>query len=330
MHSARRILAAAAFVGFGMSVAHAGDQTILGDTLQVKNPSTADKRKILIKAKEKASANTIVGDPTDVGALLTILVNGGTPSSQSFFLLTGTSPTTGKPFWTGDSVKGFKYKDPKYDNGPIKGLIIKKSPSGTFQIKATGLGKVATVSVLPPNPGTNGCMLLHIYGGDDYSVQFGPLDGVITNKGPLEYKHKKPSGEGLCTTTTTTTTVPTTSTTSTTVPPCSTANFDYGITAFVSATLRNWPGGSALFGTATCNVTVSAPSANISNLAGDTWAVTSSNGFSSCGLAPQVPSCNTVGASASVLGNGRPYCSNSSDVFASGPSTAHVFISCLP
>jgi hypothetical protein len=28
------------------------------------------------------------------------------------------------------------------------------------------------------------------------------------------------------------------------------------------------------------------------------------------------------------LANGRPVCSNSSDVFASGPSTAHVSIGC--
>jgi hypothetical protein len=342
MQPARRILAAAALVGFGMSVAYAVDQTILGDSLQVKNPSTADKRKVLGKAKEKASTNTLVGDPTIGGATLTIRANGGAPNSQSFNLPTGTSPTTGKPFWSGDSVKGFKYKDPKYDNGPIKGLIIKKSGSGTFQIKATGLGKVQALSLLPPNPGTDGCMLLQIGGGDSYSVQYGPLDGIISNKGTLEYKHKKPSGEGTCITTTTssssttssstssTTSTSTTSTSSTTVPPCSPANFDFGITAFVSATLRNWPGGSQFFGTATCNVTVAAPSGNISNLSGDTWAVTSSNGFSSCGLAPQFPTCNSVGATSNVLGNGRPYCSNSSDVFASGPSTAHVFISCVP
>ena len=330
MHFARRILAAAALVGFGMSVVHAADQTILGDTLQVKNPSSLDKRKVVAKAKEKASSNTLVGNPTVGGATLTVRANGVAPTSQTFNLPQGLSPSTGKLFWSGDPVKGFKYKDPKYDNGPIKGLIIKKSGSGTFQIKATGLGKVAPVSVLPPNPGTDGCVLLQIAGGDSYSVQFGSLDGVITNKGALEYKHKKPSGEGTCITTTTSTTAAPTTTTSTTVPPCSAANFGYGITAFVSATLRNWPGGSQLFGDATCNVTVAAPSGNISNLSGDTWAVTSTNGFSSCGLAPQLPVCNTLGGVASMLGNGRPVCSNSSDVFNSGPSTANVLISCNP
>jgi hypothetical protein len=124
------------------------------------------------------------------------------------------------------------------------------------------------------------------------------------------------------------TTTTTTSTTSTTTTLCAPADFDYGITAVVDATLRNWPGGSMSFGPASCGVIVAAPSGNISNLSGDTWAVSSKAGFGTCSLSPQLPSCNTVGAVASLLANGRPVCSNSSDVFASGPSTAHVFISC--
>src|SRR5262249_43149969 len=90
-----------------------------------------------------------------------------------------------------------------------------------------------------------------------------------------------------------------------------------------------WPGGSQMFGTPSCNVTVAAPSGNISNLSGDTWTVTGANGLS-CSLTPHVPTCNTVGASAGLQANGRPYCSNSSDVLASGPSTADVDISCEP
>ena len=204
MGLSRRILVTAVAIGFGISVSHAADQTILGDTLQVKNPSTSDKRKIVGKAKEMASDNTLVGDPTVAGATLTIRANGGTPSSQTFPLPAGTSPSTGKPFWSGDPVKGFKYKDAKSDNGPIKAVVVKKSGKGTFQIKATGGSKVAPITVLPPDAGTDGCLLLEIAGGDSYSVQFGPADGAITNKGPREYKHKKPLAEGTCVTTTTT------------------------------------------------------------------------------------------------------------------------------
>ena len=224
MQHARRILAAAALVGCGMSVAYGVDQTILGDTLQVKNPSSPDKRKVVCKGKEKASSNTLVGDPTILGASLQIRANGGTPSGQLFYLGNGNSPSTGKPFWSGDSVKGWKYKDPKYDNGPIKALTIKKSQSGTFQIKATALGKASPLIVLPPDPGTDGCMVLQIFGGDTYSVAFRPLDGTITNKGPLEYKHRKPSWEGVCTTTTINTMIPTTSTSTTLVPTTTTSS----------------------------------------------------------------------------------------------------------
>jgi hypothetical protein len=317
----------------------AADQTILGSQLQLKNPGIPAKASFKAAAKEKASGNTLVGNPVASGAVLTIRANGGTPTSQTFSLPQGTSPSTGKAFWSGDPTKGFSYKDSKLEQGPIKQLSIKKTSGGVFQIKISGSGKVTPLTILPPNPGTDGCVLVAIGGGDTYSVQFGILDGKVTNKGALQYSHKKPALEGTCVTTTTTSTSSTstsststssTSTTSTTLPLCSSANFDYGITAFVSATLRNWPGGSQTFGTGTCNVTVAAPSSNISNLSGDTWAVTSTNGFSSCGLAPQFPTCNTVGATSNVLGNGRPYCSNSSDVFNSGPSTAHVLISCLP
>lgn len=217
MGLSRRILAIAVAIGFDMSVAHAADQTILGDTLQVKNPSTADKRKLVGKAKEKASDNTLVGDPTVAGATLTVRANGGTPSSQTFALPAGTSASTGKPFWSGDAVKGFKYKDAKSENGPIKGVVIRRSGKGVFQITASGGSKVAAITVLPPDPGTDGCLLLEIAGGDTYSVQFAPNDGVVSNKGPREYKHKKPSGEGTCVTTTTTTTSSTTSTTATTL-----------------------------------------------------------------------------------------------------------------
>jgi hypothetical protein len=340
----RSLCTVATLLAFAGS-ALAADQPILGSQLQLKNPGAPSKTSLKAAAKEKGSTNTLVGDPVVSGAVLTVRANGGTPSSQTFNLPQGSSPTTGKPYWSGNVTKGFVYKDSKLEQGPIKQVSIKKTSSGVFQIKIGGSGKVTPLTVLPPNLGTDGCVLLELGGGDTYSVQFPAGNGKITNKGALQYSHKKPTLEGTCVTTTTTSTSSTStsttststtstsstsSTTSTSVPPCGAAGFDYGITAFVSATLRNWPGGSQLFGTAGCNVTVTAPSGNISNLSGDTWTITSVNGFSGCGLVPLLPSCNTVGAVANILGNGRPYCSNSSDVFASGPSTAHVLINCNP
>lgn len=112
-------------------------------------------------------------------------------------------------------------------------------------------------------------------------------------------------------------------------PACAAQTFTYTITAFESATLLNWPGGSTVFGPPACSVTVAAPSGNISNLQGDTWAVNSQTGFTTCVLGPpQLPNCGTFAGIASLLGNGRPVCSNSSVVLSSGPTTASRTILC--
>src|SRR5262249_1557246 len=134
------------------SPAGAANQTILGNLLQLKNPSTDQKRKVTCKATEKASSNTLVGNPTARGATVVISANGGTPSSQTFNLAQGVD-SKGKPLWSGDAVKGFKYKDSGAVNGPIKTASIKKSSKGVFQIKVGGDGKLGLISVLPPNPG---------------------------------------------------------------------------------------------------------------------------------------------------------------------------------
>lgn len=201
---------------FGAGLAYAADQTILGNTFLVKNPSTPDKRKVIGKAKEPGSPNTIVGNPTVGGGTLTITASGGTPSAQVFALPQGTSFITGKQFWSGDAVKGFKYKDPKGENGAVKVAQIKKAPSGVFSIKTVIAGKLGTVLVTPPNPGTAGCVLLGINAGDTYSVQFGPTS-QITNKGALLFKAKKPTAQGTCVTTTTVVTTSSTTSTSTTL-----------------------------------------------------------------------------------------------------------------
>ena len=193
-----------------LPVAHAADQTVRGATFIVKDPGTAAKRKITVKAKESASDDTLVGDPTAGGATITISATGASSSSQTFTLPAGISPTKQKPFWTGDALKGFKYKDGKGENGPVKSAQIKLK-GGTFQIKVTIDAKGGSVDVVPPNPGSASCAFLAIGGGDAYSIQF--ATGEVTNKGAGLFKVAKPTAEGSCAPTTTTTT----STTSTTL-----------------------------------------------------------------------------------------------------------------
>ena len=178
-------------------VAHGADQTVLGNQLNVKAGATPDKRKIIVKAKEKASDNVLVGDPLTGGATLTVSANGTTSTSQTFNLPVGTSTMTGKPFWSGSLAKGYKYKDPKRENGPVKIAQIKKTPGGVFQIKVVIDAKGGSVTVVPPNTGTFGCAQLTLGTGDSYHVRF--ASGVAVNKGASQFLVKKPTLQGTCT-----------------------------------------------------------------------------------------------------------------------------------
>jgi len=222
----RRLLLAALLVLPCPLTLHAADQTVLGNQFLVNDGGTKTgsllKRKITVTAKESATDNTIVGNPVASGATVTITASGGTPSSQTFTLPVGTSGITGKPFWSGDAIKGFKYKASKGENGPLTGAQIKRSGTGVFTMKITVNSKFGAVNVIPPNDGTAGCALLGLTGGDTYSVAFST--GLITNKTVKQFKVKKPTAQGSCVPTTTTTSTSTTSTTtssttSTTAPP---------------------------------------------------------------------------------------------------------------
>jgi predicted esterase len=208
----RRLLLALALV-FAVSPAHAADQTVLGKDLTVKNPGPPERRMVTIKAKESSSDNTLVGDPVANGASLTVTLTGVTSSSDTYALPAGNSVANGKPFWTGDAVKGFKYRDAKGENGPVKSAEL-KSKGGTFQIKIAVDGRLGAVSLVPPGPGA-GCAMLTVAGGDSYSVRF--ADGQVTTTGDSYFKIAKPVSEGSCIEPTTTTT--STSTTTTTLPP---------------------------------------------------------------------------------------------------------------
>ena len=178
-----------------LPVAHAADQIVHGVALIVKDPGVAAKRQVTLKAKETATDNTLVGDPTASGATVTITVDGASPSTQTFLLPAGVSPTTQKPFWSGDAVKGFKYKDPKGDNGAVKSAQI-TSKGGKFQINVAISGKGGPVDIVPPDLGSAGCAFLTIGGGDRYSVQF--ATGQVTNKGSSLFKVAKPTSDGPC------------------------------------------------------------------------------------------------------------------------------------
>lgn len=176
-------------------LAHAGDQTVRGTLFLVKKPAADAKRKVIVKAVERATDNTIAGDPVADGATLMVRVEGTTPSEDTWTLPAGTN-AKGKPFWRGDATKGFKYADPTGENGPVKAAQIKRTKRGVFKVKAIALGKLGEIALAPPADGTGGCALLALGSGDSYSLRF--ADGKVANKGTTLFKVTKPETEGTC------------------------------------------------------------------------------------------------------------------------------------
>jgi len=194
----REVFAASMTLGLVLATAVsalAADQTVLGSQLVVKDPGLATKRSVLGSASEKASANSIVGDPTSAGGVLEVMVSGANPSSQRFVLPQGMT-STGKSLWSAIGG-GYRYGDSKGQNGPVKSLKIKRTGSGTFSIKATISAKYGTVAIVPPNPGTDGCLALTLGTGDRYSVAFG-VASTIKNDGTRLFSAKKPPSEAVC------------------------------------------------------------------------------------------------------------------------------------
>src|SRR5262249_22134616 len=145
-----------------------------GSQFLVKDGSTPEKCKILVKAKEPNSDDTLYPDVL-FGSTLTVSVNGGS-ETQTFSLPAGVD-TKGKPFWT-NTGKSYKYKDSKGENGPVSAAAFTLS-GGTLQFKASVSGKLGTISIVPPNPGTDACVLLAAGHFAAYSVNF--ATGTVSN-----------------------------------------------------------------------------------------------------------------------------------------------------
>lgn len=176
-------------------VATAADHTILGDALVVKNPRPGDpaKRRVVASAMERASAAALVGDPTLAGsaggAVLGVIANGGTSTARAYLLPQGTA-SNGTPFWRCAGSTGFKYSDPRGEQGPVRAASIARTGKGSFRIKAWLLGKRAGLDIVPPDPGTDGSFAISLGGGDRYCVRFGP-EGESKNDGEWQWRIQK-------------------------------------------------------------------------------------------------------------------------------------------
>jgi hypothetical protein len=192
------LLAASTLAVAGAHIAAAAEQTILGSMLSVRDPGVATHRTITATAVERASDDSIVGDPLTGGGVLEVLANGATPTGQTFALPQGTS-STGTPYWTAIRTLGFQYRDPRGENGPVRSALIRRTSGGSFLLSAVVSGRLGAVDVVPPNPGTDGCVALTLAGGDRYSAAFGE-DGTVTNRGAAAFGVRKPASESVCAT----------------------------------------------------------------------------------------------------------------------------------
>src|SRR5262249_48204626 len=146
---------------------------VLGKKLLVVAPADSPHgRRILAIAKEgKGSTNTVVGDPTVGGATLRVVANGGSDTDQTFSL-----PAAG---WSG-ATGGFKYTN-KTTGGAVRSAQISRTGAGIFRIRVSIRDTSGPVNNVPPNPGTDGGLVLTLGGGgDSYCVAFGgPAGGKI-------------------------------------------------------------------------------------------------------------------------------------------------------
>lgn len=178
--------------------AAATDQTILGQRLTISDVDAGDpgRRRVLVTARERASANTLTGDPTVAGSngggMLQLVTEGGTPTNEVFALPQRTG-RNGKPFWRA-IAGGFRYGDPRGENGPVESLVVRKTKSGTLSLRAVLTGRNVALDAVPPNPGTQAWALLSLSGGDRYCIAYGP-DASIEDDGARAFKVFRVAGE---------------------------------------------------------------------------------------------------------------------------------------
>lgn len=170
-----RIVAAAGWMvaTLGATSLHAAQQPVLGKELLVRGGLSANRRLVGV-SQRNGSVGTIVGDPVLSGADVTFVVNGASGSQQTFHLPPGADPPGPAPGWR--AIRGgFKYSDTTLQNGPVSRAVIQRAANGTLVLKATARG--ATITVVPPDPGTDGSLVFEIPAGDRYCMNLGGAAG---------------------------------------------------------------------------------------------------------------------------------------------------------
>ena len=197
----RSLLVVAATLMGPLSGAAPADQTARGQRFVASDPAPTvpAERRLRASARDAQSAVTVSGDPTLPtgfgGATLEVVANGTNPSWQVFSLPAGTS-SRGAPFWRSLGAEGFRYRDGDGAQGPVRSLVVKRTPAGTFLVRAALKGP--GLEVTPPNPGTDAFVALTLSQGERLCIQYGP-DATIRNDGAARFSAVRPTATGCAT-----------------------------------------------------------------------------------------------------------------------------------
>jgi hypothetical protein len=153
------------------------EQLLLGKKLIVKDPTGAEPNRTVIGLGTESPTDidtSLASSSETAGGTLRVVVNGTTPSDETYVLAA-----------SGWKVRGttFRYRGPTAGE-PVRKVLLKRTPSGKALLKAIVKGSVGTESldVTPPNEGTDGGIVLTINGGSNsgpsrYCATFGGAAG---------------------------------------------------------------------------------------------------------------------------------------------------------
>jgi hypothetical protein len=178
----------------------AADRPLGGKSLAVTSPPAGAPgyRKLVARAVEPRSPHAITGDPIDpansTAALLQVVLDGAAPSAETFTLRPGIARNE-EPFWRRLSPEGVEYGDPFGEQGPVRRVRLSRAANGTVRLAVKLKGAAPTVDLAPPNPGTQGFVMLTLGAGDRYCVRFGP-DAVVRNRADRAFRVTKVASAG--------------------------------------------------------------------------------------------------------------------------------------
>ena len=184
------------------SVPPADAQTILGYKLDFKEkPGFPQTRLFRVKSKEVATLESLAGDPATNGAVVQVIVQGGTSTSQTF-VLPGGSRWKRSPQDTNQPAYKWRYRDSRILGyvSPVYSLELSSKGVGTvFKIAADLRGKYVPLNVAVPNPGTYAGLSIVLGGVGTYCTNFGgAAGGTFSRNDSVYFRVARPTAEGTC------------------------------------------------------------------------------------------------------------------------------------